>query len=145
MKNDQYDMWREIESKGKDSNSKKSIKDPLHHLQENYLNIKSRIAFSGVTNLYRFYGGLLSHKKFKNYLKTIDSYTLHKKSRVLNYNPSYSRYRRQQFQLDLVDTPKLAAMNDDFKYLLMSIDTLSRYAFYKPLKNKQSVTVLEAF
>ena len=109
------------------------------------MNVKSPIAFSGVTNLYRFYGGLLSHKKIKNYLKTIDSYTLHKKSRVLSYNPSYSRYRRQQFQVDLVDIQKLTVMNDNFKYLLMAIDTFTRYGFCEPLKNKQSVTVLEAF
>ena len=87
----------------------------------------------------------LSHKKIKNYAKTIDSYTLHKKSRDLSYNPSYSRYRRQQFQVDLVYLQKFAEMNDNFKYLLMAFDTFTRYEFCESLKNKQSVTVLEAF
>ena len=46
MKKEQYDMWSEITPNGKDFYTKKSIKDPLHHLQENYLNVKSPIAFS---------------------------------------------------------------------------------------------------
>ena len=75
----------------------------------------------------------------------MDSYSLHKKSRVLNYNPGFSKYRRQQIQIDLVDIQKLANQNDGYHYLLTGIDTFTRFGFCEPLKNKKSNTVLNGF
>ena len=60
------------------------ILNPLVHLKHNYLNPKSAVAFTGITNIYNFYGGKLSYKDIKNFLKTIDSYTLHKRSKTFN-------------------------------------------------------------
>ena len=87
----------------------------------------------------------MTYKKIKDYLKTVDSYTLHKKARVLNHNPSYSRYRRQQIQIDLVDIQNLSQANDNYKYLLTAIDSFTRFGFCEPLRNKQSSSVLEGF
>ena len=62
----------------------------------------------------------------KNFLKTVNTYTLHKKSRVVKHNPSFSRYRRHQFQIDLVDVQKLSKQNNGIRYLHTAIDTFSR-------------------
>lgn len=47
--------------------------------------------------------------------------------------------------MDLVDIQGLAKYNDDVKYLLNVIDTFTRYAFVRPLKNKTAPIVLDAF
>ena len=119
--------------------------DPLHHLEKNYENIKSPIAFSGVRKVYNYYGGRLSQKDIKDYLSGINSYTLHRKSRITGHNPSFIKYWRQQMQVDLVDVQSLAKYNNDFRYLLNCIDPFSRYGFCEPLKNKKALTVLQGF
>ena len=40
-----------------------------------------------IPNIYKFYDGSITYNQIKNFLKTVDSYSLHKKSRVLKYNP----------------------------------------------------------
>ena len=70
-------------------------------------------------------------------LKTVDSYSLHKKIRVSKYNPGFSKYRRQQTQSDLVEIQKLANKKGGFQYLLTGIDTFILFGFCEPFKNKK--------
>ena len=140
MNDQNYNLWTEI-FKHKQSNlyHNDPISNPLSHLKNNYLNVKSPVGFSGISNIYKFYGGKLTYNQIKNFLKTVDSYSLHKKSRVLNYNPGFSKYHRQQIQIDLVDIQKLANQNDGYHYLLTGIDTFTRFGFCEPLKNKNPI------
>ena len=140
-----YKLWTIVEDDKEPNSSKEMIHSPLSHLKKNYENIKSPIFLNGVSKLYQFYNGRLSYKQIKDFLKTVDSYTLHKSSRTLKYNPSYSRYKRHQFQLDLVDIQNLSKNNDNYRFLLSCIDTFTRYGFCIPLKNKTSDEVLMGF
>jgi hypothetical protein len=47
--------------------------------------------------------------------------------------------------MDLVDIQQKAAENDGVKYLLVVIDTFTRYAFVRPLLDKTGLNVLNAF
>lgn len=47
--------------------------------------------------------------------------------------------------MDLVDIQSHSKHNDGIKYLLNVIDTFTRYAFVRPLKDKSAKSVLEAF
>lgn len=49
------------------------------------------------------------------------------------------------YQADLVDLQSLQKWNKPFKYLLTVIDTFSRFAFARPLKNKTAAEVTVAF
>ena len=49
------------------------------------------------------------------------------------------------WQADLVDMQSLSLHNDDVKYLLTCIDTFSKYAWVRPLKNKSELCVKEVF
>ena len=42
----------------------------------------------------------------------------------------------EQWQMDLVDLSKLSKFNSGYKYLLVCIDVLSKFAWVKPLKTK---------
>ena len=117
-----YKLWTIVEDDKEPNSSKEMIHSPLSHLKKNYENIKSPIFLNGVSKLYQFYNGRLSYKQIKDFLKTVDTYTLHKPSRTLKYNPSYSRYKRHQFQLDLVDIQNLSKIMIiiDFYYLVLT-------------------------
>ena len=77
----------------------------------------------------------------------LDSYTLHKQAKSTRpRNPTYSYYKRYQFQIDLIElTESVSSANDDYWYLLTAIDIFTRYAFVEPLKNKKASTFLEGF
>ena len=75
-----------------------------------------------------------------------DTYTLHR--------PIRHRFRRRQifskrihdlWQADLVDMKSLVLHNDGVRYLLTCIDTFSKYAWVRSLKNKSGLCVKEAF
>lgn len=45
------------------------------------------------------------------------------------------------WQADLIDVQKYASFNKGYKYILVVIDTLSKYVWVKPLKSKEKVCV----
>ena len=146
MRYKDYDLWTVVTPEGGDKSYENlNIENPLLHLKQNYQNIKSPIGFSGITNIYRYYGGQLSYKQIKDFLAGVDTYTLHKKSRETSHNPTFVKYRRQQLQLDLVDIQKLSKLNDNYRFLLNGIDCFTRFGFCAPLKDKRAPTVLEGF
>ncbi len=114
-------------------------------LKTNYTNAGHPIAFSGINNVYDYYKGLLSKDTIKNILSSAESYTLHREYHKGQRNPSYSHFKRNQFQMDLVDIQELAPFNDNIRYLLAVIDTFTRYAWVRLLKDKRGDTVLQAF
>lgn len=103
------------------------------------------IAFARPQLIYDEYNGQIPLKRINEILKTIDSYTLHKEFHKSQYNISYARYKRYQFQLDLCFLLEYQNKNDGVKYLLTVIDCFTRYAFVRPLINKESSNVLNSF
>jgi hypothetical protein len=122
-----------------------TIEECEEDLKTNYTNPGHPIAFSGVNNVYDYYKGILSKNIIKEFLSSTESYTVHKEYHKGQRNPSYSHFKRYQFQMDLVDIQELAQYNDNIRYLLAVIDTFTRFAWVRLLKDKKSVTVLNAF
>jgi hypothetical protein len=114
-------------------------------LKNNYITPGHPIAFSGINNIYNFYKGKLSNDKIKDILSGIENYTLHREFKRGQRNPSFSHFKRNQWQMDLVDIQELAKDNDNIRYLLTVIDTFTRFAWARLLKDKKGETVLEAF
>ena len=117
----------------------------IEYLKNSYKSPGHPIAFSGLRNVYNYFRGRLSIDEIRNALAEIESYTLHKEFHNGQRNPSYSHFKRYQFQLDLVDVQHLAQFNDNVNYLLNCIDTWSRYAWVRLLPSKHSHIVLDAF
>lgn len=103
------------------------------------------IAYSGINKIHEYYKPYLTISDIEQLLSEVESYSLHKEFHNLKRNPSYSHYKRYQFQCDLVDIRSLAKYNDGVNYLLTCIDTFTRYAFVRLLRTKQGPTVLAAF
>ena len=101
-------------------------------------------SFGGVDRLWREVGG--AREDVENWLKTQDTYTLHR--------PAPKRFKRNQIQVaglddqweaDLVDVQGIARYNNSMKFLLTVIDSLSKFAFVIPIKDKTSVSIIKAF
>lgn len=125
--------------------SKAEKDDCLNDLKTNYLNPSSSIAYSGLNNIYRHYNGVLSYNEIRDFLGSIESYTLHREYKNLKRNPNFSHFRRFQLQIDLIDFRNHAEWNDGVSYILSAIDTFSRKAWIEPVVKKTSQEVLIAF
>lgn len=125
-----------------DCNDKPSC---IEDLKENYTKVGHPIAFSGIQLIYNYYKPYLSHADIENALSEIESYTLHREFHSPQRNPSYSHFKRYQFQADLVDVRSLSEYNDGVNYILTVIDTFTRYGYARLLRGKQGKGVMEAF
>ena len=85
-------------------------------------------------------------KLAKQWISNQEAYSLHK--------PIKKRFKRSktvvsgidsQYQADLSDVSHISKENDQNRYLLCILDTLSRYAWVIPIKNKKGETVAATF
>lgn len=121
------------------------VEDIENDIKENYKKPGHPIAFAGIQQIYSYYNRKIPVNKIKAILSGIESYTLHKEFHKQPRNISFSHFKRYQFQMDLVEVQALSQYNDNTRYLLNVIDTFTRYAFVRPLKDKKATTVLNAF
>ena len=118
---------------------------PIDYLKKNYTNPASPVAFAGISKIYSFFEGELSRKDIKDFLSTIQSYTLHKEEhKVKRYNITRVFSLRDIWQIDLIHVDELYKENDGVKYLLCCIDVWSRRTFVEPLLNKKSESTYNA-
>lgn len=114
-------------------------------IRRKYTSGKDAISFSGITNIKRHYPQA-SIELIREALSGIETYTLFRQPKFpKHYNPIYVRRARELVQADLIDLQSLANSNDGVKYLLVIIDSFTRFAWIRPLKDKSSKTVLAAF
>ena len=101
-------------------------------------------SYGGAYALWKAAGGTL--REAKEWLETQDTYTLHR--------PARKRFPRNkiavagiddQWEADLVDVQKLAKENKSHKYLLTVIDSLSKFAWAIPIKDKSGDSIVAAF
>ena len=117
----------------------------LHNtLSKSYYDIKSVGSYGGVKSLTR--KTKLKPSRVKDWIKTQDTYTLHKPVR-------YKFPRRKvivggighQWQADLVDVSRLSKYNSGVRYLLTCIDVFSKKAWVVPLTDKTGASLVRAF
>ena len=111
----------------------------------NYKNPSHPTAFSGLQNVYRYYNKRISLKKIRDILSKVDEYTLHKEYKQLTTNPNYVNYARQQFQIDVAFLNELSRFNDGIKYLLVCIDSFTKFAFVRGMVDKTARSTLNCF
>ena len=81
-------------------------------------------------------------KETTSWLRGQDPYTLLKTGRKkFKHDRILVQGLDEQWSVDLISVIPLAEHNKGFKYILTAVDTLSKYAFAKPLKNKTGVDV----
>ena len=101
-------------------------------------------SFGGVNRLWKEVGG--SKEAAEDWLKTQDTYTLHRPARKkIHRNKIQVAGLDDQWEADLVDVHSIAKYNNNYTFLLTCIDSLSKYAFVIPLKDKTGDSIVKAF
>jgi len=116
-----------------------TLDEDIKVITKNYLTSSHPTAYSSPANIKRFYGDRFSKKAIAKALAAIDSYTLHREYKKPKYrNPIYVYSLREQVQMDLIDMQPFAPFNKGIKYIMVAIDTFSKKAWVKTMKNKSA-------
>lgn len=99
---------------------------------------------ASLKKIYDFYEGRVPEEKIVDAISNYDSYSLHKEFKRGQRNISYSNFRRNRFECDLVDVRHLAEYNDNVNYLFTCIDTFTRFAFVRLLESKHGACAVKA-
>ena len=78
--------------------------------------------------------------------KQSETYTM-RKSALKNFRREriYTNSIDYLWEIDLVDVSRLKEYNDGYAFLLVCIDTFSKYVWIRPLKKKTGKAAVEAF
>jgi Integrase core domain len=115
-----------------------------------YTDVSNPASFSSVKALYteakRKKCPDVTVEKVKDFLKSQDTYTLHKqavrrfkRSRIVVSNID------EQWEIDLADMRFIKKENNGFKWLLTCIDVLSKFAWTAAVRSKNGEDVTKAF
>ena len=120
------------------------------YLKTLYFDITKPSAYAGARKFYKYViqSGReeFSMSQVKKWLQEQETYSVHK--------PVIQKFKRrkvvvesidEQWDADLLVLESLAKYNDGYKYILVCIDTLSKFTWLEPLKSKTSVEVRSAF
>lgn len=116
-------------------------------LEKVYFNPSHEASFSGATKLLRqARRKKISRVKTLQWLEGQDAYTKHRPVRHRFPRRFYNVRNIDDFwEADLVDLRSIKDYNDGYVYLLVIIDTLSKFAWVQPLRDKSAVSVAKAF
>src|SRR5258708_33263398 len=113
-----------------------------------YFNIKNPASFKSVFKLYIEAKKILPNitlKQIQEWLLSQETYTVHHSTiRKFNRGHMVSRKIDESWQIDLVEI-EYSEDNDGYRYLLMVIDVLSKYAWIQPIYDKKPLSIKKAF
>lgn len=109
----------------------------------------SPACYSSIENVYK-----LVRKRFPKITRAQVEHVLQHEAAYTLHKPGRKRFKRRitipagylsDVQVDLADMQKLADENQNFKYILVGVDVLSRQIFAAPTKSKASNHMIAAF
>lgn len=118
-------------------------------IESSYRNPESVAAYSGHEKLFREAhrrDPQVSRNDVTNFLEGNTTYTLHRRRKL-----KFKRKRTipagffSHMQVDLMDMQKLARENDNYTFVLVAVEVLSRQLYAIPVKNKSAQEMIKAF
>lgn len=136
----QYHQQRRKKKRGRRSN--KDIENDFKNL---YYNFDQPSSYSGARKLYAATFKKYKPKKVLEWLEKQDAYTFHKPVRFRFPRRNYNIYNvADLWEIDLADMRKWKSYNDNYAYILLCIDVLSKFVFAEPLYDKTAQSVAAA-
>lgn len=117
----------------------------IQEIHDDYVNPGHPVAFSSPGNLKRHYANRYGTKPITESLQHIDSYTTHREYHKPRFtNPFYLHKKRQQVQMDLIDVSRLRQHNFGATFILVAIDSFTKFAWARQLTSKAAAKSLYA-
>ena len=120
-----------------------------NYLKELYYNPKNAASFSGPEKLHYFVkrDGKYDVSKYyiRKWLQQQEPYSLQRQNMKPKRTPIIVAGIDSQWSTDLMDMVKYSASNYGYKYVLVVIDTFSKYLWLRGLKDKTGLSVSKAF
>ena len=120
------------------------------YLKTIYYDPKHPASFAGPQKLYKVvkeegkYN--IGMHRIRQFLHNQEAYSLHKPvRRRFQRNHVVSAGKDDLWMADLIDMVKFDSWNRGYKYILLVIDTFSKYVWMQPLHNKTGDAVTKAF
>ena len=108
---------------------------------ELYYNPSFPASFSSLGNFYKEARKVLKHltkHDLKKWSLKSNTYTIHKSARKkFRRERIYTSRSDYLWEIDLVDVSRLKEFNDGYTFLLVCIDTFSKYVWIRALKRRQ--------
>ena len=109
-------------------------------INELYFNPKFPASLSSLQKFYREAKKVIKDLTYRDIVawsKQSETYTMHKSARK-NFRREriYTNSIDYLWEIDLVDVSRLKEYNDGYTFLLICIDTFSKYVWIRPLKKK---------
>ena len=125
-------------------NTKKTARVPPSKYASIYYDPSHPHGYSGgATTLAKAAGG--SVEGARRFLASQDVYTLYRQARRRFKHPRiYVEAMDHQWEADLVDVQSISSDNDGYKYILTVIDSLSKHAWARPIRDKTAATTAGA-
>ena len=121
-------------------------KSKTARLSNAYYNPKAAGSYSGARRLKRRFKGTFSGDEVTEWLRSQETYTLHKTPRRrFVRRKTIVAGMHEQWQCDLIDLSRLKKHNRGKTFVLTSIDVFSKVADAIPLKNKTSSEIIRGF
>jgi hypothetical protein len=119
----------------------KSVK--LHDI---YFNLRKPGGYGSYSTLRRYVSKSIKDIDIKNFLKAQECYTLHRdRKRKFQRDIVFTTNVDDLWMGDLMDMRNLKQWNRGTCYVLLLIDVFSKFVWLRPLKNKSSECVTQAF
>ena len=114
----------------------------MKRLKKIYYNPSNKASFSGAPKLLRETNKTISKDKTIAWLENQDAYTLHRPLRRRYPRRFYNLYNIDDlWEADIVDLRAIKNYNNNYAYLLVVTDALSKFVWVEKLRDKTSVGV----
>ena len=120
--------------------------DENGELSKIYYEPSNEAGYAGARRISHKTRNKVDKNKIYKWLRAQDAYTLHK--------PVHRKFQRLHYRAneidsvwegDLIELCSLKSYNDEFSYIVVVIDVLSKYVWVEPLKDKSCTQVTKAF
>lgn len=118
----------------------------MEDLEKQYFDPEHEAGFTEAKNLISANKKKIAARRIKDWLTRHDTYTLHKPIRKKFPRLYYNVLGLDHvWEADLIVLSSLKNYNDNYSYLLVVIDVLSKYSFVEPLRDKTVKELTNAF
>jgi hypothetical protein len=115
-------------------------------LHDIYFNLRKPGGYGSYSTLRRYVSKSIKDIDIKNFLKAQECYTLHRdRKRKFQRDIVFTTNVDDLWMGDLMDMRNLKQWNRGTCYVLLLIDVFSKFVWLRPLKNKSSECVTQAF